>query len=335
MGLGVVLLAVALTALPQAAAAKSPSERLLAYKILHPAKGGHIRAPNGAQLYVPPKALSDDSLVTITRLWGGRYDFHINQPWTGSVRVTLPPKHNATYVMHRVGGVWVREGARGRRSVWVEQLSPFSWLIDKLKLKACLTRNPAAFLNCLKKKGISKLSGPLVEWFLNIIPNDFSAECKEELKSSTAVEILYQIVLGSKCMPRAGEGPPQEQPPPQQQQPPPQQPPPQQPPPQQPPPASKGFSIADSIYGGTWARLDPNNGTWYSRGSRPPNGKYWFPNGLGVAVDCARSAAAYPVVIYGQRQTWSWWAHVTDNSWVPIAVFSTVWSDGNPGVANC
>lgn len=102
-----------------------------------------------------------------------------------------------------------------------------------------------------------------------------------------------------------------------------------------PPPASRGFTIEDSVYGGTWARFDPNNGTWYAHGSTPPNGKYWFPNGLGVAVDCARSAAAYPVTINGQHQTWSWWAHVTDNTWVPTAVFSTVWNDGNPGVANC
>lgn len=93
--------------------------------------------------------------------------------------------------------------------------------------------------------------------------------------------------------------------------------------------------IEDSVYGGTWARYDPNSGDWHPKGSPPANGKYWFPNGLGVAVDCARSAAAYPVVINGAHQVWSWWAHVTDNTWVPTAVFSTVWSDGNPGVRGC
>lgn len=103
-----------------------------------------------------------------------------------------------------------------------------------------------------------------------------------------------------------------------------------------PAPTPEGFVIADSIYGGTWARTDPNNGTWYSHSTPPPNGAYWYPNGLGVAVSCAESAAAYSVVINGQHQTWSWWGHVTDGKWVPVAVFSTVWNDGLPsGLAHC
>jgi hypothetical protein len=96
-----------------------------------------------------------------------------------------------------------------------------------------------------------------------------------------------------------------------------------------------GFVIEDDVYGGTWARTDPNDGTWYGHDHQPANSKYWFANGLGVGVDCARSGAAYSVVINGQHQTWSWWAHVTDDTWVPVVVFSTVWSDGNPGVAGC
>jgi hypothetical protein len=216
LAIATALIATAVTSLPAPAGATTGSaERLLAHGILHPGTGGYVTALNGAQLYVPPNALSDDSLVTITRLRGGRYDFHINQPWTGSVRVTLPRKRNATYVMHRVSGLWVREGERGRRRAWVEHLSVFSWLIDKLRLKACLTRDPATFLLCVKKKGIAKLTGPLVEWFLDIIPNDFSAECKEELKSSTAPEILYQILLGSKCMPSVGDPQPPLEPEPQ------------------------------------------------------------------------------------------------------------------------
>jgi hypothetical protein len=106
-----------------------------------------------------------------------------------------------------------------------------------------------------------------------------------------------------------------------------------------PPPPSggtEGFYIQDSIYGGTWARTDPYNGTWYPHATPPPNGAYWYPNGLGVAVSCAESAAAYPVVINGQHETWSWWAHVTDGKWVPVVVFSTVWNDGLPaGLAHC
>lgn len=103
-----------------------------------------------------------------------------------------------------------------------------------------------------------------------------------------------------------------------------------------PSPTLEGFTIEDSIYGGTWARTDPNNGTWYAHGTAPPNGAYWYPNGLGVAVSCAESAAAYSVVIRGVHETWSWWAHVTDGKWVPTVVFSSVWTDGLPaGLSQC
>jgi hypothetical protein len=103
-----------------------------------------------------------------------------------------------------------------------------------------------------------------------------------------------------------------------------------------PPSSTEGFFIEDDIYGGTWARTDPNNGTWYPKSTPPPNGAYWYPNGLGVAVSCAESAASYEVVIYGVHGTWSWWAHVTDGKWVPTVVFSTVWADGLPaGLSEC
>jgi hypothetical protein len=106
--------------------------------------------------------------------------------------------------------------------------------------------------------------------------------------------------------------------------------------PSQPPASTEGFFIEDSIYGGTWARTDPGDGTWYAKGTAPPNGAYWYPNGLGVAVDCSESAAPYSVVVYGAHGTWSWWAHVTDGKWVPTVVFSTIWSDGQlPGLPVC
>lgn len=93
----------------------------------------------------------------------------------------------------------------------------------------------------------------------------------------------------------------------------------------------RGFTIEDSYLHGTWARSDTSNGTWYSKANRPPNGRYWLDNGIGVAVDCARSGATYHVWINGQKQYWSWWARVTDGTWVPTATFREVWSDGNPG----
>jgi hypothetical protein len=101
------------------------------------------------------------------------------------------------------------------------------------------------------------------------------------------------------------------------------------------PPSTEGFTIDDSFYGGTWARTDPNDGTWYAHSQPPPNAAYWYPNGLGVAVDCVREAAPYDAVVYDQHQTWYWWAHVTDGKWVPVVVFSTVWSDGDQGLAHC
>jgi hypothetical protein len=102
------------------------------------------------------------------------------------------------------------------------------------------------------------------------------------------------------------------------------------------PPATMGFHIEDDYYGGTWARTDPNDGTWHTHGNPPANGAYWYPNGLGVAVDCARSAAGY-VVRYsdGHTQTWTWWLHVTDGKWYPAAATQEIFNDGNPGLATC
>lgn len=262
-------------------------ERLLAHRILHPSKGGTVAARNGARIYVPAHVLSGPSLVTITRLRHRRYDFHINGPWRGSVLVTLPRARRATFVMHKLGQVWVREGNLGHRSVWVEHLSPFSWLVDQIKAKACLTRNPAAFLNCLKKKGISKLTGPIVGWFLDIIPNDFSQACKDKLKSSTAVDILYNALFSEECIAHAGDPGPPPAPPPST--PPPSSPPPAPqptptpspsappPPPAQPPPPAP-------------AKID------ISRGGPAPSG-YWysmvlsgFSPGSSVTVTCRDSA---------------------------------------------
>lgn len=103
-----------------------------------------------------------------------------------------------------------------------------------------------------------------------------------------------------------------------------------------PPPGVVGFHIEDDYYGGTWARTDPNDGTWHTRSDPPANGAYWYPNGLGVGVDCARSAAPY-IVRYadGHYQTWTWWLHVTDGKWYPAAATQEIFTDGNPGVADC
>lgn len=107
-------------------------------------------------------------------------------------------------------------------------------------------------------------------------------------------------------------------------------------PPSSPPPATWGVHIEDDILGGTWARTDPNNGTWYSATTRPPNGAYWYPNGLGVAVDCARAAASYVVhYLDGHNETWNTWFHVTDGKWYPSAATREVFINSFYGLRAC
>lgn len=97
-----------------------------------------------------------------------------------------------------------------------------------------------------------------------------------------------------------------------------------------------GFFIEDVFLGGTWARTDPNNGTWHSRGNPPGNGAYWYPNGLGVAVDCARAAAAYVVHFAdGHTETWNTWFHVTDGKWFPSAAARETSVNGFYGLSGC
>jgi hypothetical protein len=97
-----------------------------------------------------------------------------------------------------------------------------------------------------------------------------------------------------------------------------------------------GFTIEDDYFGGTWARTDPNNGTWYPRSARPPNGAYFYPNGLGVGVNCAVTGASYVVHFgNGTTQTWSTWFHVTDGKYFPAAAALQVNSDGFQGLPSC
>jgi len=99
-----------------------------------------------------------------------------------------------------------------------------------------------------------------------------------------------------------------------------------------PPSTTVGVHVEDDYYGGTWARMDPNNGTWYPQYSPPPNGAYWYPNGLGVAVDCERAAASYVVRFAdGHYETWNTWFHVTDGKWYPSAATREVYTNGAYG----
>jgi hypothetical protein len=97
-----------------------------------------------------------------------------------------------------------------------------------------------------------------------------------------------------------------------------------------------GFHVEDVFLGGTWARGDPCDGEWHSQSSRPANAAYWYRNGLGVGVDCARTGASYRVRFAdGRSETWRTWFHVTDGKWVPSAAMRETNADGYYGLPSC
>lgn len=183
--------------------AQAPGE-LLAYKVLGARNGGFVRTRRGAGLYIPPGALERSSLVTIVRLKGGRYDFHISGPWDGRVAVTMPSRRHRSIVLHRVGGTWVREGRRGQRTVWASQLSLFSWATDKIKAAACFKGGPREVIGCLVSKGLSTIDSHLVKWIADLA--GVSNECAQALIASKGVvATLYTVILSSSCTAHAGE----------------------------------------------------------------------------------------------------------------------------------
>ena len=101
-------------------------------------------------------------------------------------------------------------------------------------------------------------------------------------------------------------------------------------------PGVRGFHIDDAFYLGTWGRNDPCDGTWHTSSDRPANGAYWYKNGLGVGVDCARDAAPYVVRFAdGRSETWRTWLHVTDGEWFPSAAAQEISTDGLQGLPTC
>lgn len=99
---------------------------------------------------------------------------------------------------------------------------------------------------------------------------------------------------------------------------------------------ARGYHIEDYFYGGTWARTDPNDGGWFRQNNRPANAAYWYPNGLGVGVDCARAAANYVVTwADGHKETWNTWFHVTDGKWYPSAATHEINANGFFGLPSC
>ena len=339
-------LATALLAFVAMLSASAAEARLVAHATISRAHGGTLRARDGAELYVPPGALNEGHAeATISKVRPAKFEFAIRGGWHGRVRVTLPapPAGWAPVVLHTVKGVNTVESKKlGQMTVWVDHLSTFEPVPQ-----ACLDvlygtaeGGPEAagpsFATCLAAYGVVEVTALGVQELASLVSQANQPVSPGRTSTGTGTLPVGQgapITIQGSSPVLQGGGSPQPEPPSTSS---PEPPPPSSPEPSPPPTSTEGFFIEDSIYGGTWARTDPDDGTWYSHSTPPPNGVYWYPNGLGVAVSCAQSAAPYTAVVYGVAQTWSWWAHVTDGKWVPTVVFSSVWSDGLPaGLPEC
>jgi hypothetical protein len=328
--------------------------RVVAHGTISRAHGGLVRA-DGAELYVPAGALNEPHAVaTISKLRPEKFAFAIRGEWHGKVRVTLPapPAGWLPVVLHTVHGVNnVESRAAGQMTVWVDHLSTLNSGVPDACLDVLMDGEiggPEAaaggFATCLTGYTIAQVTALGVQELIQLAGGsnssnsgggppaaDTSIGPGGDLPVSQGAPVTIQ---GSS--PNLQGGPAPGSPPTPSPEPSPTPAPEPSPTPPSPGEASEGFVIEDSIYGGTWARTDPDNGTWYAKDEQPPNGAYWYPNQLGVAVSCAESAASYTAVIHGESQTWTWWAHVTDGKWVPTVVFSSVWSDGLPaGLPEC
>jgi hypothetical protein len=240
----------------------APGE-LIAYKVLAAAHGGTVTASNGAAIKVPPGVMSHNGVVTITRIRGDRYDMNIASPWKGRVAVTLPAHKRSRGIIHLIGSTWVREGRAGQRTVWVHQLSLFSWATNKLKAATCfVSLSIGDIIECLAGKGISKIDSGLTKWLAE--KTGISTPCGAQILASKGfVSALFNALTGA-CVVPAGESggnyyPPPSTPPaspaPTPTAPAPTSPPPTSPPPSTPPAAAPPTSGVNETTGGlahTW-----------------------------------------------------------------------------------
>lgn len=207
MSAGIFVICLAVLSLAGTAVAKdghAPPGTLLAYKVLSAAHGGAVSAANGAAIKVPAGVMDHNSLVTITRLRSGRYDMNIAGPWKGRVAVTLPAKRRDRGIIHLIGSTWVQEGHARQRTVWVRQLSIFSWAGDKLKAAACFTSlNFRDIIICLAGKGLSKIDSSLVKWLAE--KAGVSSECAVQIIASKGVVSALFNALTGACVAHAGE----------------------------------------------------------------------------------------------------------------------------------
>lgn len=350
------------------AVAADASSRLIATKTVRAQVGGWVSASNGVGVYVPPGAMSRNGRVTIRQRGNRRFNIHIHVPWNGEVAVRLPQASRNGGVAHRIGPVWLSEAKRAGNMRNVYWVSSLSWFTDKARslaaAKACLTRDKRKLVLCLIERGIERLSSEVASQ----VARRISESCVAYVTGFP--DIVPSMLLDDACVGTAS-APGLPQPPstlsvtnnpggsqtetynPQGSRPAPSTPPvaASPAPASNPTPASasapaagpapggpgvRGFTIQDVYFGGTWARNDPYNGTWYSSGNRPSNAAYWYPNGLGVGVDCARSAAAYTVVFAGgRRETWDTWFRVTDGRWFPSAAAAETGANSTYGLPGC
>jgi hypothetical protein len=349
----------ALSAAPDAGASGNPVAgssdgpgiypEVVAQRMMGPV-GGLIHGA-GVALRVPPGTIKFRGLVRIKQVAKYKYDFHIFAPWRGAVTISYPLHGRPPLLAHDLGKHWKIEPPRVRRGRVIIRVRSLSLISD---LWQCRKR-VGMVLFCLVEKG--------VRWVpLKIVKEIVGEEYKPCLPVGPGNMTIDAVqILTSSC--KLDDPPPPKPPPAPKPTPPPAPSPgaapaptpppktPAPPSPQPPPPAGgcsgaggtsaggpglRGFHIQDVFLGGTWARTDPCNGTWHSNGNRPANGAYWYPNGLGVGVDCARTGAAYVVRwADGHSETWATWFHVTDGKWIPSAAAQETAVDGFYGLPPC
>lgn len=180
--------------------------KVVASRMVSAEKGGEVRTRLGVSVVVPARVLVRKSRVSIRQIRPGRYDIHIHGRWHGFVRVTLPLRGRGDAVVHRVGRTWLQESARrGRRTVWVSNLSVFDTIKNLPKKTAaslCLTTNPKKFVQCLMTKGIKSVDSKVVNWLLK----DLAPECAAKIISSKGGVGTMWAAFGSKeCLVHTGD----------------------------------------------------------------------------------------------------------------------------------
>lgn len=188
----------------------SANSKVLGHHAVTPSKGGEVRTKSGWRLYVPAHVVGRSGTATITRTASHRVNIHINVPWHGPVLVTAPLHNSRDRVAHQLDGLWVGEGGRaGQRSVWVTQLSPFSFtsVLGRVQDALCLSildGDVPGFIECIAEKGIAYVSGKVISW----VASKVSASCNSALiaagisaggNKKIPVAVLKSVVLSASC----------------------------------------------------------------------------------------------------------------------------------------